>query len=106
MTSGHLDLYLQPAHGALEPIILRIRGNGRHRNFRLVANPATGALEIPSDLRAEIADALKADTSKVQLRLYLHLLQLYLGKFRLLLLGALHDVDGYLKSRLLRLRCW
>ena len=106
MTSGHLDQYVLLAHGACEPIILCIRGNGRHRNFRFVANPTTGALEIPSDLRAEMAGGLKADTSRVQLRLYLPLLQFYLGKFRLLLLGALHDVDGYLKSRLLHLRCW
>ena len=86
---------------APKKIVLRIRGDGRQRHFRFVPNPATGALEVPADLRAEIADALMAEMRRFQLRLYLHLAQLYLLKLRLQAQCALQKVVGYLKGDLL-----
>jgi hypothetical protein len=98
MNSGHFDLDHALASRAPKTIVLRIRGNGLHKNFRFVPDPATGALKIPVDLRAEISGALMAEVRRFQLRLYLQLAKLYFLKFRLQLQSALENVVRDLKG--------
>ena len=53
------------------------RLNGRSR---FITNPATGALEIPPDLGAEIEQALRREARRIALRLYIQLPLLYFAK--------------------------
>ena len=105
MISGqsHVDLDLLSASGAPIKIFLHVRAYGRHRHFRFVANPAPGALEIPVDLKAEIADALTAELRRLQPILYLQLAKLYSLKLRFQLESARFNFVRYLKRNLLQL---
>jgi hypothetical protein len=95
------DFDHQIADATPKKVVLRIRRNRGQGSLRFVTNPATGALEIPADLRAEIAYSLMAEMRRFQLRLYQRLALLYLLKFRLQAQCAFQNVAGYLKRGLL-----
>jgi hypothetical protein len=72
-----------------------------HRS-RFVVNPTTGALEVPSDLRLKVIDAIRRDARRYQRRLYLRLPGLYLRKFvlqvRYAALSIASKFGGYLSK--------
>jgi hypothetical protein len=72
---------------------------GKYRPF-FVLNPATGALEVPADLRLKVHEALLAEARCIQLGLKRRRLGLHIRKFGLQLRGALVEAhrkaSGYL----------
>jgi hypothetical protein len=65
----------------------------KHRPF-FVLNPATGALEVPANLRPKVEKALRAEARRLQLRFYRRLLGLNLSKLRLQTRRAVLQVIG------------
>ena len=54
-----------------------------HARVNFSLDPASGALEISSDLRLKARKALKAEVRRMKLRLYVELARLYLVKLAL-----------------------
>src|SRR5688572_7218289 len=100
---SHLDPHGLATGITPKGIVLRIRGDRRQGRFRFVKNPATGALEPPAHLRAEISGALMTEVRRIHYRLYLLQTLLYLEALRFKGLSALQRVVGNFKCHLLEL---
>src|ERR1700733_11262437 len=68
---------------AAKTVILGNAEDGRKCGTKFIINPATGALELPADLRLEVIKALRGEARRCQLRAHRRLLSLYLSQLGL-----------------------
>jgi hypothetical protein len=81
--SAERDDVVGPTGAADEYIGVVCPGHGRKCRSRIIANPATGALEVRSDAGLEVERALNRAARRLKLQLCLTLLGLYFLKLRL-----------------------
>ena len=87
---------------AAKQVVAGIAGDGRKRGTKFIIDPATGALELPADLRLKVIKSLRREARGLQFRAYLSLPRLYVCKLGLKCRYAVIGAGGQFLSYLLK----